>query len=1400
MSDNDTEELQNYIERVKQIIEFINDQIDYKGNSNYNELIDLFYFMTKLLERYKYETNVDVHLEDFFTICDSFLNYDEKNLIPFKKATPQIKIITENSPESLIKYIFDNNHQNFPIKQKENSENTIYEFDFSKTDDYSTNLAISQIKRKINLKRKKILDLKNFFECYNIIIEIFTIKTNEFIKNFNNIEFNFNKKGLIIFLLKSIQKFNKKIITIGDYSDFYLDFYDHCYDYNYYYLFKNYNEIKLTEINDYISDYLNYLTTLFIGNVTFNQIMFETKTFNQNYFLLNNEMIKNIEKSWNKFCDKYKIDEKSLSFNKIQGNYYKCITIKNTFKVVSIKNFFKNLDSFFNDVLLKNNIEPVNLIYKIIYSDDYTKDNAKYFNIYQLLLGFDKFVDNLNGKKNEEEYLFYNDPLSLPELLSLEYIEIYNPDKNDFNNFKFELVDNEFKKITKRYKNRDGNFFDKVLKEEYKLLQPYLLKYQIYTKENLKFEDNCFINSCKQANIFSKEEINTLYHYVKSDSVTLKTINNISKDFKVNINVSYYEKDLIKSLKKIKYNNKEYTRTMNIYMYRGKIINHYMIDNEPTEFTSFFIKHFKELLIPQFMNKYSLEDIFCAISFSKTKSTIICNKDKKLRIHRLITIMNKCNMFDDLSILDLNKINYCLIKQIPEIPLDCSKFSRKINLINVEETLEDINEKGNKIDYNDPYIIFADSECYTGNNTETGNHEAYLVYYLGIDKHFGGFVEGKKCTNHFMNILRKSPYNNIIVYFHNLSYDGRMFYNAENIIGITLKGSKIYSMKFLCLNEKGKKPKIIKFKDSLQILPTKIANFKTYFHLKGNYDKEIIPYEYYNEKRWKNEWNPLLNEEGIMDLADKELPKWNDKKYIDFYNNLKRLNMIRINPITNKEEWNCVEYCKYYCKQDVKILRKGFIKQRHTFMNEFHLDIYKSTTIPSYAYKYFCLNSYNNEDIYEYTLTLRDWIRQAVIGGRCMSNSNLNYHIKGEKILDYDACSLYPSAMYRLYLPTGYPYPLEKDQLNYEYLTKHIMLEQQTETDNERFISNYVVEINITNIGIKRQFPLIMLKQKDGNKNINECGKMWIDNIYLEDLVKYQDIKFNIIKGVYWKGKKSKGLSNQIQRLYNLRLERKKKGDPSQEAYKILLNSSYGKTIQKPIFESYKFVHGVNNFMKYWVKNNYKIKMAQKINDNTFMIKKIIDQDDYYVPCIIGVLILSMSKRIMNEVICTGEDEGCRIYYQDTDSIHIIEDDLNKLEQSFELKYGRKIKGNQLGQFHSDFKVLNPNYLTYSKECIITGKKMYLDVLTNDNGDLDYHIRLKGIPENIIRKKAIQLYGDLKGKELIKLYEDIYNHKEFEFDLLEDQHRFKMNPDLTVINIEEFKRKVKTLQKSKEEN
>ena len=60
----------------------------------------------------------------------------------------------------------------------------------------------------------------------------------------------------------------------------------------------------------------------------------------------------------------------------------------------------------------------------------------------------------------------------------------------------------------------------------------------------------------------------------------------------------------------------------------------------------------------------------------------------------------------------------------------------------------------------------------------------------------------------------------------------------------------------------------------------------------------------------------------------------------------------------------------------------------------------------SFMLKFGC---YGN--VYQISGVIQQFISRCVVGGRVMTNPNKQYHVK-KKIADFDACSLYPSAMY----------------------------------------------------------------------------------------------------------------------------------------------------------------------------------------------------------------------------------------------------------------------------------------------------------------------------------------------------------------------------------------------------
>ena len=95
-----------------------------------------------------------------------------------------------------------------------------------------------------------------------------------------------------------------------------------------------------------------------------------------------------------------------------------------------------------------------------------------------------------------------------------------------------------------------------------------------------------------------------------------------------------------------------------------------------------------------------------------------------------------------------------------------------------------------------------------------------------------------------------------------------------------------------------------------------------------------------------------------------------------------------------------------------------------------------------------------------------------------------------------------------------------------------------------------------------------------------------------------------------------------------------------------------------------------------------------------------------YVHC--GVEILSMSKRIMNKAFSCADDLNIKIYYQDTDSIHLSYDGVDRIVDRCNGKYGLELVGEDLGNFHVGFDLYGATGEIYAVESLFPGKKTYI--------------------------------------------------------------------------------------------
>ena len=252
--------------------------------------------------------------------------------------------------------------------------------------------------------------------------------------------------------------------------------------------------------------------------------------------------------------------------------------------------------------------------------------------------------------------------------------------------------------------------------------------------------------------------------------------------------------------------------------------------------------------------------------------------------------------------------------------------------------------------------------------------------------------------------------------------------------------------------------------------------------------------------------------------------------------------------LNNIEKWDCVlgegmegkmfdliKYSSIYCKMDCKVLMEGYEVFRSWMLEHTELDVDNYITIQSLASS-FMLKSGSYDNVYQLSGVLQQFITKCVVGGRVMTNSNKMYHVK-KKIADFDACSLYPSAMYII---DGFLEGVPKVLTN----TSYNFLKQQ---------DGYFIRIKIIKINQHLDFPLTSKIIEDGVRDFTndmENEIIYIDKVGLEDLITFHKAEFEIIDGYYFNEGRNNNINHVIEDLYNLRLKLKK----DKTLQKLLLN------------------------------------------------------------------------------------------------------------------------------------------------------------------------------------------------------------------------------------------------------
>ncbi len=836
------------------------------------------------------------------------------------------------------------------------------------------------------------------------------------------------------------------------------------------------------------------------------------------------------------------------------------------------------------------------------------------------------------------------------------------------------------------------------------------------------YEDTCLVVALRNGGLsIKKQEI--IKRMIKNRLIPLCDIVKICNAAQIQIRIK--TEDTTNNSKRIY--GKEYDEVYNI----GGLCEHYFII-EPTEYTSYSIKNYNELKDkPNFNQIYGMK-----------KTTYMRDDKHYIDTFDLIKLMlkDKDIFFNEITLEDkfiastqfYDKVS----DEIVHLDFDVDKCVRPIERTHEKKP----NEK------QPLQNLFFDFET-----NPNGEHKAYLCRtYDG--KSSREFI-GENCGLQMLFSLKR----NTRLIAHNATYDFRFLIQYLRNVSELARGNKLISAKGR-FNDYD-----VEIKDSYHLITMPLRNFPKVFGIE-NIVKEVMPYTLYNEENISKRFVPI--EDALASIAEDEKEQ--------FLHNIKRWNL------QQDDTYDIIKYSSMYCEIDCKILYDGYNTFRKWIKETFKLDIDNILTGASLAHQYF-VNQGCYDGVNELGGVPQLFIQGCVVGGRVMTAENkkiaLDYVIN-----DFDAVSLYPSAMYRMdgFLK-GVPKVIENCDFNW--------IKNQ---------DGYFIDIAIKSVGIYRKFPLMSYKNENGVRVFTNdmVGRtIRVDKYTLEDMIKFQDITFDVIRGYYFNEGFNTKVRDVITTIFEKRLEAKRQGNPIEMVYKLIMNSGYGKSIMKPVETESRFFDTYDNEDEFnvFLSRNYNwitsyIRFGNKIKVNT--VKVLMD---HFNIAHVGVCILSNSKRIMNEVMCLAEDKNIDLYYQDTDSIHLRNEHIPILSSAFKETYNRELIGKGLGQFHSDFDLPGCSNIVATKS-IFLGKKCYIDKLegVNKAGEKEtgFHIRMKGIPEKCIH---YVVEHSPKYNDVMDLYIDLYNGNEVAFDLTNGgaKANFKFNKDYTINTLSIFTRKIK---------
>lgn len=674
-----------------------------------------------------------------------------------------------------------------------------------------------------------------------------------------------------------------------------------------------------------------------------------------------------------------------------------------------------------------------------------------------------------------------------------------------------------------------------------------------------------------------------------------------------------------------------------------------------------------------------------------------------------------------------------------------------------------------------------------------------------------------------------------IIYFHNLGYDVQPFLSTFAPIKkdmVIKKGAVWYRASFKC------KYGEFELRNSLTIITTALRNFPKMFLPKEEQKKmvkEVYAYNAINqamfeerieERGFKISLEKFKEYIELFEFLDD--PAKQEKLYEDIVATASRP---EVNCIKHGK-FNVGKYAEYYCERDVDLLCLGLrcwaaIGEQDTTKNTFKglppfkkFDVFNFLSAPAIAqavteaevrrgapkdYQEDPRSDECEKYTYKYKGILRKFMLHATTGGRCTLANEKRVLVdvlakdarvkeiyekvvsRGEKptedelkemfrltIQDFDARSLYPTAMSRSFIPLGPP--ILVDYRGHPMTHENIIaaaIDRSAPTDAMYLITNI-------RYGVPLAMPSNCWKQEKPEPRCHWTNKVPEDTIQLRKLtdlytmIETQKASFFVLGGLEWRHGKATEIQEFMKKTYEFRRLNHSGGfdHPVQESAKLVMNSFYGKNVTKmreyqEIFfpkvmwkydeekRDYYQINGADNLMNY-LKHNWR-NIKQVISVGGSFAVKVKSEDDSAYDVNFGCEVLAGARALICRVSAAIEKITKQPpLYTDTDSLHVFGWQIEAIADWFEKKFHIPMIGGELGQFHPDFEPQGfkpgEKFMGSVFFCGV-GKKMYIDEIVGDQGSTYFHKRAKGIrAEWLSKEEYIDLFnGQTIEKDCDKL-------------------------------------------------